>query len=114
MTQRTRLIAHTLLALSVAAALSACAAGKDFNGVPQEGANRTGTFPTFGHMPKGETAQLTADDKSQLTASLDNDRQRLKNVRSEAGVSAAQLAQMRKQAKADADATLKAIENGEN
>ncbi|EFG38200.1 conserved hypothetical protein [Brucella sp. NVSL 07-0026] len=77
MTKRTRQIANFLLAAMAAAMLTACAGGKEFQGTPQEGASRTGVYPKFGHLPKAATAQITPEEKQQLTTTLDADRTRL-------------------------------------
>ena len=56
--------------LAVAAlALAACTSGPSA-GVPQEGALRTGTYPTFGVMPRGETKQLSFEEKDQIAGNL--------------------------------------------
>lgn len=114
MTQRTRRIAHLMLAVATAAILAGCARGKEFQGVPQEGAVRTGKYPTFGHMPKAATTQFTPQEQKDVTANLDGDRTRLKTTASpNGGFTTAQAAAMRKQAQEEADATLKQIEAGE-
>lgn len=114
MTKSTRQIAHLMLALTAAAMLTACAGGKEFQGVPQEGALRTGVYPTFGRMPKAATEQITPEEKQQMTAKLDSDRTRLAASRtSGGGFTPAQAEAMRKQAQADSEATLKQIESGE-
>ncbi|ERM02818.1 hypothetical protein Q644_14515 [Brucella intermedia 229E] len=114
MTKRTRQIANLLLAATAAAMLTACAGGKEFQGTPQEGASRTGVFPTFGHMPKAATTQITAEEKQQLTTKLDADRTRLAASRTggAGGFTPAEAAALRKQAQQDTDATLKQIESG--
>ena len=85
-----------------------------FQGTPQEGASRTGVFPTFGHMPKAATTQITAEEKQQLTTKLDADRTRLAASRGTgAGFTPAEAASLRQQAQQDTDATLKQIESGE-
>lgn len=114
MTQRARHTVLLLLALTAAAGLSGCAAGPEFTGVPQEGAQRSGVFPTIGHMPKAETAQFSTQDKDSLTTSLDADRQRLTSIPNAPGLTAAQLEQIRQQNQAEAAATLKAIETEQN
>ncbi|KAB2664937.1 hypothetical protein F9K85_10050 [Brucella tritici] len=114
MTKRTRQIANLLLAATAAAMLTACAGGKEFQGTPQEGASRTGVFPTFGHMPKAATTQITAEEKQQLTTKLDTDRTRLAASRGTgAGFTPAEAASLRQQAQQETDATLKQIESGE-
>lgn len=114
MTKRTRQIANLLLAATAAAMLTACAGGKEFQGTPQEGASRTGVFPTFGHMPKAATTQITAEEKQQLTTKLDADRTRLAASRGAcAGFTPAEAASLRQQAQQETDATLKQIESGE-
>lgn len=114
MTKHTRQIANLLLAAMAAAMLTACAGGKEFQGTPQEGALRTGTFPTFGRMPKAATTQITAEEKQQLTSNLDADRTRLAASKSTGGgFTPAEASALRKQAQQETDATLKQIEAGE-
>ncbi len=113
MTNRTRQIANLLLAATAAAMLTACAGGKEFQGTPQEGAKRSDTYPTFGRMPKAATTQITPEEKAQLTSKLDSDRTRLAATRSSnAAMTPAQAAALRKQAQEETDATLKQIESG--
>ncbi len=114
MTKRTRQIANLLLAATAVAMLTACAGGKEFQGVPQEGASRTGVYPTFGRMPKAATAQITPEEKQQLTTKLDADRTRLAPQKAPGtGFTAAEAEAIRKQAQEQTDATLKQIEAGE-
>lgn len=114
MTKRTRQIANLLLAATAAAMLTACAGGKEFQGTPQEGASRTGVFPTFGRMPKAATTQITPEEKQQLTTKLDADRTRLATSRGTgAGFTPAEAASLRQQAQQETNATLKQIESGE-
>ncbi|MBB5701702.1 ABC-type uncharacterized transport system auxiliary subunit [Ochrobactrum daejeonense] len=114
MTKHTRQIANILLAATAAAMLTACAGGKEFQGVPQEGALRTGTYPTFGRMPKAATTQITVEEKQQLTTNLDADRTQLAVSKSAGGgFTPAEAAALRKQAEQETDATLKQIEAGE-
>lgn len=114
MTKRTRQTAHLMLAATAAAMLTACAGGKEFQGTPQEGANRTGVYPTFGHMPKAATSQITPAEKQTLTTRLDADRTRLApSKRPGPGFTAGQAQSLRKQAHEETDATLKAIESGQ-
>ena len=114
MTKRTRQIANLLLAATAAAMLTACAGGKEFQGTPQEGASRTGVFPTFGHMPQAATAQITEEEKQQLTTRLDADRTHLAASKGAgAGFTPAEAASLRQQAHQETDATLKQIESGE-
>ncbi|MBC2885801.1 hypothetical protein H7Q97_10375 [Ochrobactrum sp. CM-21-5] len=113
MTQLKRQIAHLVLAATAATMLSACAGGPEFQGVPQEGAAKTGTYPTFGRMPKAATTQITPEEKQQLTSKLDADRTRLAAPRATGGgLTPDQAAALRKQAQAETDATLKQIEAG--
>ncbi|PWL17718.1 hypothetical protein DKP76_08060 [Falsochrobactrum shanghaiense] len=114
MIKRTRQVANLVLAATAAALLAGCAGGPEFQGVPQEGAAKTGTYPTFGRMPKAATAQITAEEKEQMMSSLDSDRTRLAATRSSnSGVTPAQAAALRKQAQEETDATLRQIEAGE-
>lgn len=103
-----------LAAVAMIAALAGCAGGAEFQGTPQEGARRTGTYPNFGHMPQAATSQITAQEKNDVTTALDAEHQRLKSVKGEKPMTAAQLAELRRQAQAEANATLKAIENSGN
>nr|WP_246431199.1 hypothetical protein [Paenochrobactrum gallinarii] len=93
------------------AVLGGCAGGAEFQGTPQEGARRTGVYPNFGHMPQAATSQITAQEKDDATTALDAERKRLKSVKGDAPLTAAQLAELRRQAQAEANATLQAIEN---
>jgi hypothetical protein len=52
-----------------ALALAGCTSGPSA-GVPQEGALRTGVYPNFGIMPRGETKQLTFEEKDQIAGTL--------------------------------------------
>ncbi|MBV2143825.1 hypothetical protein KUG47_09985 [Falsochrobactrum sp. TDYN1] len=114
MIKRARQIANLMLAATAAAFLAGCAGGPEFQGVPQEGAAKTGTYPTFGRMPKAATVQITAEEKEQITSTLDSDRTRLAATRSaNAGVTPAQAAALRKQAQEETDATLREIEAGQ-
>lgn len=114
MTKRTRQIANLMLAAAAAAILAGCAGGPEFKGTPQEGAKRTDTYPTFGRMPKAATTQITPEEKAQMLSGLDSDRTRLAATRSSnASVTPAQLAELRKQAQEEAAATLKQIESEE-
>jgi hypothetical protein len=75
---------------------------------------RTGVYPTFGHMPKAATDQITPEEKQQMTAKLDSDRTRLAASKTTGGgFTPAQAAALRKQAQDESDATLKQIESGE-
>lgn len=113
MKKRTRQNSNWLLAVTVAALLSGCAAAPEFQGVPQEGAARTGTYPTFGRMPKAATQQFSSDEKEQLSSSLDSDRIRLSSAsKANGAVTAAEAAELRRQAQAETEATLKQIESG--
>lgn len=113
MTKSTRQIANLMLAATAVAFLAGCAGGPEFQGTPQEGARRTDTYPTFGRMPKAATTQITPEEKAQLTSKLDSDRTRLAATRSSnAGMTPAQAAALRKQAQEETDATLKQIESG--
>ncbi|AAN30194.1 hypothetical protein BSS2_I1243 [Brucella suis bv. 1 str. S2] len=114
MTKRTRQIANFLLAAMAAAMLTACAGGKEFQGTPQEGASRTGVYPKFGHLPKAATAQITPEEKQQLTTTLDADRTRLAPQKAPGGgFTAAEAQAMRRQAQEQTNATLKQIESGQ-
>lgn len=114
MTKSAQRFAPLMLAAMAAVMLSACAGGKEFQGTPQEGALRTGTYPTFGRMPKAATDQITDDEKQNLTQRLDSDRTRLAATRNAGGTfTPAQAAALRKQAQDETDATLKRIEAGE-
>lgn len=112
MTLTSRKVASMFFAAAAAMALTACAGGREFQGTPQEGALRTGTYPTFGRMPKGATTQFTPEELDQMTGRLDSKRTSLKAGPSN-GVSAAQAAAARKQAQEHNDAVLKQIESGE-
>ncbi|MFK4823416.1 hypothetical protein ACI0FM_01230 [Paenochrobactrum sp. BZR 588] len=101
----------SLVAVAMIAALGGCAGGAEFQGTPQEGARRTGTYPNFGRMPQAATSQITAQEKDAATIALDAERKRLKSVKGETPMSAAQLAALRKQTQAETKATLQAIEN---
>lgn len=101
----------SLAVVAMMAALGGCAGGAEFQGAPQEGARRTGHYPNFGRMPQAATSQITAQEKDAATRALDAERNRLKSVKGEQPLSAAQLSKLRKQAQAEADATLQAIEN---
>ncbi len=114
MTKSARRFAPFMLAVMAAAMLTACAGGKEFQGTPQEGALRSGTYPTFGRMPKAATDQITEDEKQSLTGRLDSDRTRLAATRSTGSTfTPAEAAALRKQAQDETDATLKQIESGE-
>lgn len=101
----------SLVTVVMMAMLGGCAGGAEFQGAPQEGARRTGVYPNFGHMPRAATSQITAEEKDAATTALDAERKRLKSVKDEKTLTAAQLAELRKQAQAEAKATLQAIEN---
>lgn len=114
MTKSTRQIANFLLAATAVAFLAGCAGGAEFRGTPQEGANRSDTYPTFGRMPKAATVQITPEEKTQIISGLDSDRTRLAATRSSnQALTPAQAAALRKQAQDEAAATLKQIEAGE-
>ncbi|MGU3577198.1 hypothetical protein ACLBWZ_16935 [Brucellaceae bacterium C25G] len=100
-----------LALVAIIATVTGCAGGAEFQGTPQEGAKRTGTYPSFGRMPQAATSQITAQEKDDAITALDAERNRLKSVRGEAPLTAAQLAEIRRQAQAEANATLQAIEN---
>jgi len=113
MKKRMRQNSNWMLAVTIAALLTGCAAGPEFQGVPQEGAARTGVYPTFGRMPKAATQQFSPSEKEQISSSLDSDRTRLASTsKANGAVTAAQAAELRRQAQAEAEATLKQIESG--
>ena len=113
MTKSTRKFANLMLAATAVALLAGCAGGPEFQGTPQEGAKRTDTYPTFGRMPKAATTQITPEEKAQMMSGLDSDRTRLAATRSSnAALTSAQAAALRKQAQEETDATLKQIEAG--
>ncbi|WP_439272155.1 hypothetical protein [Pseudochrobactrum sp. HB0163] len=98
--------------LAVAAvALGACASGAS-DAVPQEGALRTGTYPSFGRMPRGETAQLTFEQKDQIANNLNAAKAQQGHV-APAGTSRADIEARKRALLAETDATLKAIEAGQ-
>ena len=114
MTKHTRTIANFMLAATAAAILTACAGGPEFQGTPQEGAARTGVYPTFGRMPQAATTQITPEEKNSITSRLDSDRTRLAATRASASnMSAEQAAILRKEAQDEAAATLRQIEAGD-
>ena len=98
--------------LAVAAVtLAACTSGPSA-GVPQEGALRTGTYPTFGVMPRGETKQLSFEEKDQIAGNLKIAKAR-QGAAGTTGSSRAEIEARKRQLQAETDATLKAIETGQ-
>lgn len=94
-----------------ALALTACTSAPS-GGVPQQGALRTGAYPNFGIMPRGETQQLTFQEKDQIASNLSA----AKANQGGAGVRASSRAEIdaqKRQLMAETDATLKAIEAGQ-
>lgn len=94
-----------------ALALAGCTSGPSA-GVPQEGALRTGAYPSFGIMPRGETKQLSFEEKEQITGNLSSAKARQGAV-SASGSSRAEIEAQKRRMQAEADATLKAIEAGQ-
>lgn len=91
-----------------AVALAGCTSGPSA-GVPQEGALRTGAYPNFGIMPRGETKQLTFEEKDRITGSLSSAKARQGSAPA-TGSSRAEIEARKRQLQAETDATLKAIE----
>lgn len=99
---------RSVLLAMVAIGLSACTNSSSV-GVQQEGALRTGTYPSFGKKPYGETKQLTADEKEQIASNLNNAKAR------QAGAAApvsnkSEIEARKRQLQAETEATLKEIE----
>ncbi len=110
--QTSHITAMRFALLAVAAvALGACSSGPSA-GVPQEGALRTGAYPTFGRMPRGETAQLTFEQKEQITNNLSAAKARQGGAAA-ASSSRADIEARKRALLAETDATLKAIEAGQ-
>ncbi|PRD40714.1 hypothetical protein C5748_25455 [Phyllobacterium phragmitis] len=109
-----RLPLRFILMPFVLAGLSACGSSADFQGVPQEGASRTGAFPTFARTPKGETKQLTAQDTTRVTSELDAAAARQQAIPTLPPTTQAQLLKQRRQAEKEAADTLKEIETESN
>lgn len=110
MKSRCRNIAYWLFMTTSVALISGCSSGSEFTGVPQEGAMRSGAFPTFNNRPQAATDQFTSEEQKQLTSSLDRDRTQLKTVKGEAPVTNAELELLRKSVQEEKEAVLKAIE----
>lgn len=110
MKSRCRNIAYWLFMTMSVALISGCSSGSEFTGVPQEGAMRSGAFPTFNNRPQAATDQFTSEEQKQLTSSLDRDRTQLKTVKGEAPVTNAELELLRKSVQEEKEAVLKAIE----
>ncbi|MBX8811783.1 hypothetical protein KHQ08_11225 [Pseudochrobactrum algeriensis] len=91
-----------------AVALAGCTSGPSA-GVPQEGALRTGAYPNFGIMPRGETKQLSFEEKDRITGSLSSAKARQGSAPA-TGSSRAEIEARKRQLQAETDATLKAIE----
>jgi len=94
-----------------ALALAGCTSAPS-GAVPQEGALRTGVYPNFGIMPRGETKQLTFQEKDQITSTLSNAKARQGSV-SASGSSRAEIEAQKRRMLAETDATLKAIESSQ-
>ena len=110
MKSRCRNIAYGLLMITSVALMSGCSSSSEFTGVPQEGALRSGVYPTFNKRPQAATTQMTAEQQEQITTSLDRDRTRLKAVKGEKPVTNAELDLLRKSVQKEKEAVLKAIE----
>lgn len=103
-------ILFTVITLALAGALAGCAGGKEFETVPQEGANRTGVFPRFSQMPQGETAQFTKEERDQLANQLTQNRTNLERAATEAVPTAQDIERQKQAAAKSAEETLRKIE----
>lgn len=110
--QKNHIAALRIAMFAVAAlVLAACSSASNI-GVPQEGALRTGTYPSFGNMPKAETAQMTFAEKDQLAGTLKTAKAQQGRVET-TGSSRAEIEARKRQLQAEAEATLKEIEAGQ-
>ncbi|UXN04351.1 MULTISPECIES: hypothetical protein [unclassified Bartonella] len=103
-------ILFTVIIMALVGALTGCAGGKEFETVPQKGANRTGVFPRFSQMPQGETAQFTKAERDQLANQLTQDRSNLERAATEAVPTEQDIARQKQAAAKSAEETLRQIE----
>lgn len=95
--------------LAVAAlALAACTSASNV-GTPQQGALRTGAYPSFGRVPHGETQQLTFEQKDQIAGNLEGAKARQGRAGA-TGSSSAEILARKRELQAETAATLRAIE----
>lgn len=95
----------------LALGLGACT-NSSSNGVPQDGALRTGVYPSFGKVPRGETAQLTFEEKEQIVGNLAKDKVRQGSAVT-AGTSRAEIEARKRALQAETESTLKAIDSNQ-
>ena len=107
--RKTKILLATIVIAS-AAIVAGCAGGKEFETVPQEGANRTGVFPRFSQKPQGETAQFTKAERDQLANRLANQRNNLERAASDSVPTAQDIERQKQAAAAAAAETLRKIE----
>jgi|GEM_PF-1846942 len=99
-------------ALLLAAALAACAPSADFQTVPQKGAWRSGTYPSFSTRPQAATAQFSEAERQSLSRTLQAEGRQARNIAdNDAGKRQAMpdAASSRRQADQDISNTLRQI-----
>jgi len=83
-----------------------CAPAHEFQVAPQEGAQRSGTFPRFSDRPEAETSQLPPQTSQNLETELTNEARRLRQRQSAPAGSAGNADSIR----AEAEEVLRQIE----
>lgn len=75
--KRHSILIRNLFIVFVLFLVSACASQKEFQVIPQAGANRTGVYPRFSDKLQAETAQFSREEEDHLMKELGGDAQRL-------------------------------------
>ena len=101
-------ISARIIITIIVLALTGCANNREFETVPQAGANRTGVFPSFTQKPKAETAQFTQTERDELAKRLIDNRNRLEKT---ATPPAKDIERQKQEAAQAAKDTLHKIEN---
>lgn len=99
-----------MLIILTALTLTACAGDKEFETIPQKGANRTGVFPSFTQRPHAETAQFTQTERDELANKLIQNRNMVERNAPKADYSAKYVEQQKKETTKAAEETLHKIE----
>jgi len=93
-------------------ALWGCAPSRDFQTIPQEGAQRSDMFPRFSDKPEAETSQFTQTDAQMLTQELEQEAQRLKKQTGSSRQKAYNSKSESQNLREEVEKTLRQIERG--
>lgn len=110
MKSRCQSVAYWLLAITSAVMITGCTSSSEFTGTPQEGAMRSGVYPTFNNQPQAATAQMTTEEQQQMTNRLAREKSQLRSVKAATPVTNAELDSLRRSTQEEEKAILKAIE----